>query len=195
LQSIPFKVAHDCRVSQPQSGGKAQEGVGMSKARDLILQQIGGDTIIAELKGQTKYVLLTGRAVYICQAGLLTTTALNQFPLDTISSVEISKSLLAVDMQLTMAGGTTSASNIHGFIARALKPTLVAFKPNQLAEVNKLAKAILDAREARKVENNRPANSQSSSMARLTELKQLLDAGLVSKEEFEQTKRRLLGQM
>lgn len=164
------------------------------KARQIIIDQIGSDRIVGEIEGNNRHVVLTETALYFGSVGVTTGSffgkQVKHYPLESITSVDVTKRILLTDMEISMGGGVQRQSNAKGFLERASNENLVAFAAGKFNDVQKFASLILATRDA--IKSKATLVKGSNSLERLTQLKSMLDAGLISIEEFGKKKEQIL---
>jgi hypothetical protein len=102
------------------------------------------------------------------------------FDYDHIASVEIDTPLVGFSSISIFAGGTMMAAN--GFTKAEVK---------QIKEG--IEKGKLDVKNSQREAAPAPSSSSSSLADELKKLKELMDVGVITHEEFEQQKRKMLG--
>lgn len=124
---------------------------------------------------ETKSILAvcTNKRVIFLEHGLIYGNGTTNIPLDTVNGVSYSKGLMLSSIAVTNGAVTTQIDNMQPYPAERLADTI----KQAAAEFKKI-----------------PAQSTSdNTFSQLRELKQLLDDGIINKEEFDAKKKQILG--
>lgn len=144
------------------------------------------------LKGQQgKTILLDGAVVKIIKTHWIMATREKTFPIRNISSIEVKKpGIMAGYIQFSIAGGAVRDSSFQitgGAFAAASDENSVLFsadKEHKLAlEIKEFVERFKDA----------PAPPVGAVADEIRKLKELLDQGILTADEFSAKKRQLLG--
>lgn len=112
-----------------------------------------------------------------------------QLPIDKIDSIAISES----DADKLRGGKTVVIRSASGLIKFQYVQNADEFVNITLAEIEKFKQSVKDKNIVSAISNN--ANNNNSATAKIKELKELLDSGLISQEEFETKRKELLNKM
>jgi len=187
-------ISNPTSASSPPSGGKA---------REITYAETGNRKIISEIAGNNRHIIVTEDTVFVGSAGISSGSwfgkKVKRYPIDSITSVDVRKALLTVELEIVMSGGSEMRDTGTGFMDRAKNENITMFQKSQYNEVQQIAALILDLRHRKKsVANNqpiRPSDSASSIPKQIKELAELRDAGILTSEEFEEKKKELLSRM
>jgi hypothetical protein len=187
-------------VSMPASASTSVSG---GKARDITYAEIGNKKIISEIAGNNRHIIVTEDTVFVGSSGISSGSwfgkKVKRYPIDSITSVDVRKALLTVELELVMGGGSEMRDIGSGFMDRARNENITMFQKSQYNEVQQIATLILDLRHKRKAQANnqptRPSDSTNSIPKQIKELAELRDAGIITPEEFEEKKKELLRRM
>lgn len=146
---------------------------------------------------QRKTLTVAGDSVRIEKKGLLTGKREKTFPIRNITSVEVKKPGAFVGfIQFSIAGGTAhdSSYKLSGGAFDAVKDeNSVVFNGQEKYEIALKVKAYVEARSTGRQRATLAQKVTSFSVAdEIRKLKALLDEGLLTAEEFEQKKKKLL---
>ena len=162
-----------------------------SKHRKMLLEQINENEIIDEESGNDRYVALTKDTLYFVSIGISSGfffgKKIKVFPIDSITSVDIGKKILASYMEITAAGmgGDTFAGAHYGY----MNENRVFFPNSKLKRFQELAEKIRAS--MKKLKGH---SSSDSTADEIEKLHSLMKKGIISQKEFEQKKNKLLGQ-
>lgn len=161
-----------------------------SKHKKLLLEQVNENDIIDEEMGNNGYVALTNDTVYFVFVGVSTGfffgKKVKTFPIDKITSVDIGKKILASYIELTAAGMGGSTYAGAGYVD--FNENRVFFPNNKLKRFQQIAEKI---RSLMKKTKNSFFNDSSAD--EIEKLHSLMIRSVITKKEFEEKKRRLLG--
>lgn len=161
------------------------------KHRKLLLEQVNEKDIIDEENGNDRYVALTKDTLYFVSIGVSTGSffgkKIKAFPIESITSVDIGKKILASYMEITAAGmgGNTFAGAHYG----SMNENRVFFKNSKLKRFQEIAEKIRAY--MKKLKGH---SSGDSAADEIEKLHSLMKRGIISQKEFEQKKNKLLGQ-
>lgn len=147
------------------------------KALPDIIDIANGEKILyaatAFVETNSVLVICTNKRVLFLDHGLLYGSKATSIPLDMINSVSYSKGLMLGSIAVTNGATTIQIENMQPYPAQ------------KLAETIKQAAAGFKKASAQSTSNN--------DLSQLRELKQLLDDGIITKEEFDAKKKQILG--
>ncbi len=159
-----------------------------SKYRALLLNQINEDEIIDEEMGNNRYVALTKDTLYFVTIGVSSGTffgkKIKSYPVEDITSVDVSKKIMVSYMEVTAAG--MGGSNDAGAAYMANNENIVAFPNYKLPRFQEIAEKI------RSLKRKSKEGAHESSVDQIKKLHNLLKEGIITKEEFEKKKKKLL---
>jgi hypothetical protein len=159
--------------------------------RKLLLQQIDEKDIVEEEMGNNRYVAITKDAIYFVSIGISSGTffgkKVKSFPIHQITSVDISKKVLASYMELTGAGFGGHSQASAGYTE--MNENVVFFPNNKMERFQELAKIIRNL-----ITKTAKHNSQSSSESdELGKFYELMKKGIITEAEFEKKKKQIIG--
>jgi len=161
-----------------------------TKHKKLLLQQIKENEIIDEEMGNDRFVALTKDTVYFVSIGVTSGSFFGKkvkaYPIDSITSVDIGKKILASYMEITAAG--MGGSSFAGAGYMAMNENRVFFPNKKLKRFQEIAGKI------RKLikENKGETKSEGNVAEEIEKLHSLMKKGILTKEEFETKKKKLL---
>jgi hypothetical protein len=163
-----------------------------NKHKELLLQQINEKDIIDDEMGNNRYVAITKDSVYFVsigiQAGTFFGKKVKSFPIHQITSVDISKKVLASYMELTGAGFGGSSYTGAGYTAQ--NENLVFFPNAKMERFQEIAKKIRDI--ITKTSNNNSFQTNESN--ELEKFYELMKKGIITEEEFQKKKKQIIGE-
>lgn len=144
-----------------------------------IIDIDNGETILYAAGGfvdsNSVLIVCTNTRIIFLDRGLIYGTKTTEIPLDMVNGVSYSKGLVLGSIAVTNGAVTTQIENLQKYSAQKLADTIknaaANFKQNQ---------------------QSYQANN-GSDLSQLRELKQLLDDGIITKEEFTTKKKQILG--
>ena len=172
------------------------------EAREIVYQEIGDKRILANMAGNNRYIAVTEDIVYIGSVGVSSGSwfgkKVKRYPIDAITSVDVSKALFTVDLEIVMAGAFESGRTGQGLMDRVRNENIIVFSSREYENVQHLADLILDIQQKRKNNKTQPMQVDETRLSIPEQIKQLWslnDAGIISNEEFEAKKKELLSRM
>jgi hypothetical protein len=161
----------------------------MATHRQLLLEQIDEKDIIDEEMGNNGFIAITDEAVYFVFKGVSTGfffgKKIKTFPLDHITSVDISRKILASYIELTAPGMGGSSHAAAGYAE--FNENRIFFPNNKVKRFQELAEKI---RKLMKKSKNH--SSGDSAADEIEKLHSLMKKGIISEKEFESKKKKLL---
>ncbi len=159
------------------------------KHKKILLEQINEEDIIEEVMGNDTYVALTNTDLYFVKtgvrSGMFFGKKIKTFPLDSITSIDVGKRILTGYLEVTIAGGGGSTSAYSGI--GDLNENKAIINLNQILIFQKLADKI-----RKLIKKNKAGSNVSSEADELEKLHSLMEKGIITKEEFESKKKKLL---
>lgn len=173
------------------------------KARELTLAEIGNRRVVAEVSGNNRYIVATDDIVFVGSTGISSGSffgkKVKRYPIDAITSVDVRRALLTVELEIVMAGSFEAGNTLQGFTTRAQNENITMFQKSQYEEVQRIANLILEIQQWRKANLNKPqvqvVETKSSIPEQIKQLAELKDAGILSVQEFEEKKKDLLSRL
>lgn len=170
------------------------------KARDITHAEIGNRRVVDEIGGNNRYVLVTDDIVFVGSIGISSGSffgeKVKRYPIDAITSVDVRKAMLTVELEIVMAGAVESSNTLQSFLKRSKNENITMFQKTQHEEVKRIANKILEIQQLRKVNFNKPQapviEPKSLIPEQIRQLAELKNAGILSHEEFEEKKKDLL---
>jgi hypothetical protein len=188
-----FDTKKECEEHEEDCNSSNDKKVPWShkKYRELLFEQIDEKDIIDEEMGNNRYLALTEEAVYFVSVGIASGhffgKKVKSFPIDKITSVDIGKKIMASYLEITAAGMGGSSHAGAGYTE--FNENLLFFPNNKLKRFQEIAKEIRTLMKPKKASNS---NSLSES-DELEKLHNLMKKGILTKKEFEQKKKKILG--
>ena len=168
------------------------------KAKGIVHDEIRNGEIVVEIAGNNRYIAVTKDTVYVGSVGILSGSffgkKVKKYPLDTISSVDVRKALLTVELELVTAGSVESGTT-QGFMSRAQNENITVFAKGMYDEVQQVANRILSLRRELIGKDRQSEQSADSIPDQIEQLAGLRDKGILTKEEFQSKKQDLLDRL
>ena len=168
------------------------------KAKGIVHGEIGNQMIVVEIAGNNRYLAVTEDTVYVGSIGIASGSffgkKVKKYPLDTISSVDVRKALLTVELELVTAGSVESGTT-QGFMSRAQNENITVFAKGLYDEVQDVANRILSLRRELIDKGRQSEKSTASIPDQIEQLAGLRDKGILTDEEFQTKKQELLDRL
>jgi len=165
------------------------------KAKELVHDEIGNYETVVEIAGNNRYIAVTEDTVYVGSIGIASGSffgkKVKKYPLDTITTVDVRKALLTVELELVTAGSVESGT-VQGLMSRAQNENITMFAKARYEEVQQFANRILSLR--RELVRG-SAHSQGPTVSipdQIEQLAGLREKGILTEEEFLAKKQELL---
>lgn len=172
------------------------------KAREIVYQEIGNKRILADMAGNNRYIAVTEDIVYVGSVGAVSGSLfgkkVKRYPIDAITSVDVRKALLTVELEIVMAGASESGRILQSLMDRSQNENITFFPRGKYEDVQHLAGLILDIQQQHKSKKTQPMQVFETRLSIPEQIKQLAslkDTGIISNEEFEAKKKELLSRM
>lgn len=173
------------------------------KARELTRAEIGNRRVVAEISGNNRYIIISDDIVFVGSKGIASGsffgTKVKRYPIDTITSIDVRKALLTVELEIVMPGAFEAGNTRQGISSRATNENITMFKKNQYEDVQRIANLIFEIQQWRKENQNKPQaqviEKKSTIPEQIKQLAELRDDGILSFEEFEEKKKELLSRL
>ena len=162
------------------------------KARAIVYDALGDREIIDEIAGNNRYIAVTDDTVYV---GSWFGKGVRMYPLDAISSVNVRKALLTVELEIAMVGSVGAAKTPVGLADRAQNENITMFQKNQYDRVKEIANLILEFRRKPRNVRAQQTHTVQSIPDQIKQLADLRESGVLSDEEFQRKKKELLSRM
>ena len=175
------------------------------KAQQALKQNLAeGEEVLAVVHGQSGWAMIgTDRRVFVFKkgisAGAMFGTKFTSFDYRNVGGVELKKGMMAGHAVLDVAGAPTLEHNKERMKAAN---AIALSRPYDSAEteIARLRKLITDWHDRDSASTSAPvtstgAGSEEDIMAKIQQLGELRDRGLVTPEEFEAKKAELLGRL
>jgi len=178
----------EVEMGEPKS--KLRGGLGSAANSALADQEL----VVDEMEGlQGEAIVVTDKRVLVIKAGFssgaLFGRKVKSYPYHQITSIEVSVGLTLGRIQLSVAG-TSEAWLRSDIVNLSQAENVVQISRAQLEDARRIA-ALIEERIAASQQPNQP--SQLSLAGELAKLAELKESGVLSDEEFQAAKKRLLG--
>ena len=161
----------------------------ISKHKKLLLEQINENEIIDEEMGNDRFVAITNDTIYFVSIGVSSGfffgKKVKSYPINSITSVDVGKKMMAGYMELTAAG--MGGGSFAGAGYMVMNENRIFFQKNKFKRFQEIANKI---RELMKNKGN-PVNTNNLA-GEIGQLHSLMKKGILSKKEFEAKKKQLL---
>lgn len=171
-------------------------------ARQLVHDGLQGAIILREMVGNNRHISVTEHEVVVGSVGISSGSwfgkRVKRYPIGSITSIDVRKSLLIVELQIIMGGANEIASSAAGFFARAENENITGFPKSQYDEVQRFAAFILDLQRrlrSGQVDAAQPAEALPSIADQIRQLAELKNAGILTQAEFDAKKTELLSRL
>lgn len=172
-------------------------------AKAITHAEVGDRRIVAEMAGNNRYIVVTEDIVFVGSKGIASGaffgTKVKRYPIDSITSVDVRKTLLLVEFEIALSGGSEIGSTVSGFSSRATSENITFFQKELYADVQQLAGIIFDLQQRRKNKQATPQiqniNHQVSIPEQIKQLAELRDSGILTEQEFQEKKAVLMSRL
>lgn len=159
------------------------------KHRNLLLEQVKEKDILLEEMGNDRYVAVTKNTVYFVSIGISSGhffgKKVKSFPIDKISSIDLSKKIMASYLEITSAGMGGSNHSRAGYTE--FNENRVFFAHSKKEKFQKIVEKIRDL-----MNSSKSGKNENSGADEIEKLHSLMKKGIITEKEFEKKKKELL---